>query len=346
MPRTRSPKLRLVALTFALITGAVALCAVNAQAADTSCDITTGASCLWGEGCDCDHDGYVRDTGKAKKYCHFSKCPLDQNDNDASKLGKASGDNGDGDGWTKDYDCDDADPCIGQTCGASTCAVVVDDDNDGFDSTQDCDDADANVYPGAAIACCSCEVLTSAAKTAQFSCQTGCPLSKPAADAGGQDTANPDTANADTANADTASADIATGSLVNLPADARVGGGTWVRPAPPPPGCNASHGNSSPQSGDGPALLLGSLLLWALWRALGVGGKRRRAGMVAVALLVAAASMGGCATVKPWQRGRLAHRGMIFGAEAAESTLEQHTLQYREGAGGGYGGGGGGCGCN
>ena len=45
-------------------------------------------------------------------------------------------------------------------------------------------------------------------------------------------------------------------------------------------------------------------------------------------------------------RGRLAHRGMIFGAEAAESTLEQHTLQYREGAGGGYGGGGGGCGCN
>ncbi len=54
----------------------------------------------------------------------------------------------------------------------------------------------------------------------------------------------------------------------------------------------------------------------------------------------------GCATVKPWEREILANPCMVFGGNGYEIILEQHMLQYREGAAGGFGGGGGGCGCN
>ena len=58
-----------------------------------------------------------------------------------------------------------------------------------------------------------------------------------------------------------------------------------------------------------------------------------------------AVTMGGCATVKPWQRESLAQPGMSFGANAGVAA-EQHMLESREAAIGGLGGAGGGCGCN
>ncbi len=128
-----------------------------------------------------------------------------------------------------------------------------------------------------------------------------------------------------------------------MSADALVGGGILHRPRPPLPGCSAGPGQAG-RSATGPAILL-SLLALALWTAARARAGRRASSALLLLALVAPA-LPGCATVKPWQRGRLAHRCMVFGAEAGESTLEQHAFQYREGAAGGLGGGGGGCGCN
>jgi hypothetical protein len=384
------------ALLTATLATAMAMAPSTANAADTSCDITTGASCLWGEGCDCDHDGYVRDTGKSLKYCHFTKCPLDSNDNDATKLGKVSTFNADGDGWTTSLDCDDKDPCLGKTCDVNTCVVVVDNDKDGFAADQDCDDDDKNVYPNAPIACCNCAILSDPAKAGSFGCGAGCPLSKPAPDASGTDANQPDTAQSDATQPDTAQPDTTptdtaqsdasqtdttptdtahsdasqsdttptdaahtdttpTDSATAAPLldigdskpDALVGGGQLPRSEPPPPGCSASPAHSATPTNAAGALA--TLLLAAL---LTLSRPRRRAPTHAATqttlLLLAATTLtlSSCATVKPWQRGRLAHRCMVFGADAGEQTLEQHAFQYREGAAGGLGGGGGGCGCN
>ena len=46
---------------------------------------------------------------------------------------------------------------------------------------------------------------------------------------------------------------------------------------------------------------------------------------------------GGCATVQPWQRGRLANSGQV--------SYMTHWQEAREGAAGGYGVQSGGCGC-
>jgi hypothetical protein len=66
-------------------------------------------------------------------------------------------------------------------------------------------------------------------------------------------------------------------------------------------------------------------------------------GLILVWALVVA---GGCATVAPYERERLADRAMELDADPLWSEMEQHTHDYREGAAGGLGGGGGGCGCN
>ncbi len=54
----------------------------------------------------------------------------------------------------------------------------------------------------------------------------------------------------------------------------------------------------------------------------------------------------GCVAVKPYERENLADRIMDFDAIAAESGMERHFLETREGSSGGHGGSGGGCACN
>lgn len=62
---------------------------------------------------------------------------------------------------------------------------------------------------------------------------------------------------------------------------------------------------------------------------------------------IAGASLwaGGCATVQPWQRGRLADRCMTFDADSSQIAYMTHWQEAREAAAGGYGVQSGGCGC-
>jgi hypothetical protein len=66
---------------------------------------------------------------------------------------------------------------------------------------------------------------------------------------------------------------------------------------------------------------------------------------VMVLVLSIAVLSAGCATVKPWQRSRLANPCMVFDANGAQLTFDTHWLTSREGAAGGFGIQGGGCGC-
>lgn len=68
---------------------------------------------------------------------------------------------------------------------------------------------------------------------------------------------------------------------------------------------------------------------------------------LAILALVAGAAlaMGGCATVQPWQRARLADPCMIFDADASQVAYMAHWQEAREAAAGGYGVQSGGCGC-
>jgi hypothetical protein len=54
---------------------------------------------------------------------------------------------------------------------------------------------------------------------------------------------------------------------------------------------------------------------------------------------------GACATVQPWQRGRLADPCMIFDADASGVAYMTHWQEAREGSSGGFGVQSGGCGC-
>jgi len=64
--------------------------------------------------------------------------------------------------------------------------------------------------------------------------------------------------------------------------------------------------------------------------------------LVAAALL----ALTGCATVQPWERGKLAKPKMALEPDPLGSSLETHVYNYREGSTGGFGSVGGGCGCN
>jgi uncharacterized protein DUF4266 len=64
-----------------------------------------------------------------------------------------------------------------------------------------------------------------------------------------------------------------------------------------------------------------------------------------IVLGTAAASLAGCATVQPWQRGRLADRWMQFDPDTGRVSYMTHWLESREGSSGGFGVQGGGCGC-
>ena len=71
-----------------------------------------------------------------------------------------------------------------------------------------------------------------------------------------------------------------------------------------------------------------------------------RSRALAVVLAVAAAlAAGGCATVQPWQRGRLADRCMMFDPDAGQVAYMTHWQEAREASSGGYGVQSGGCGC-
>lgn len=63
-------------------------------------------------------------------------------------------------------------------------------------------------------------------------------------------------------------------------------------------------------------------------------------------LLVSAVVCGGCAEVKPWQKGNLAKAQMSFDTDPLESHFRQHVYDSKEGSFGGYGVSAGGCGCN
>lgn len=56
--------------------------------------------------------------------------------------------------------------------------------------------------------------------------------------------------------------------------------------------------------------------------------------------------LGGCANVKPWQRGSLSDPIMRADRDPVGMLLSEHMFFSREAASGGRGVGGGGCGCN
>jgi hypothetical protein len=66
--------------------------------------------------------------------------------------------------------------------------------------------------------------------------------------------------------------------------------------------------------------------------------------VAAAAAVAGAAAAGGCATVQPWQRGRLADPCMTFDA-SSQVAYTAHWQEAREGAAGGLGVQGGGCAC-
>lgn len=67
---------------------------------------------------------------------------------------------------------------------------------------------------------------------------------------------------------------------------------------------------------------------------------------IVLALAGLSASLSGCVTVAPYQRGILARPAMSTDFEASESGFRAHVHDSREGATGGFGSTGGGCGCN
>ncbi|MBZ5560019.1 MAG: DUF4266 domain-containing protein [Acidobacteriia bacterium] len=67
--------------------------------------------------------------------------------------------------------------------------------------------------------------------------------------------------------------------------------------------------------------------------------------LVLAAAAAATIAAGGCATVQPWQRGRLADTCMVFDADSGQVAYMTHWQEAREASAGGYGVQSGGCGC-
>jgi hypothetical protein len=61
---------------------------------------------------------------------------------------------------------------------------------------------------------------------------------------------------------------------------------------------------------------------------------------------VAAAWLGGCAPVAPWERGNLAKPHMALDPTPIQSSLREHNYDSREASAGAISTTGGGCGCN
>ncbi len=62
-------------------------------------------------------------------------------------------------------------------------------------------------------------------------------------------------------------------------------------------------------------------------------------------LLAALLGLGGCAEVRPWERGAHAHRCIRWEPHATGTGLRQHVLDVREGKPSVGGSAGSGCGC-
>ncbi len=68
-------------------------------------------------------------------------------------------------------------------------------------------------------------------------------------------------------------------------------------------------------------------------------------GLVSALVLLGSMFAAGCASVEPWQRGRLANPCMIFDANGHQLAFDTHWQTAREAAEGGFGVQAGGCGC-
>ena len=68
--------------------------------------------------------------------------------------------------------------------------------------------------------------------------------------------------------------------------------------------------------------------------------------VVLAGLAVAAAVLGGCQRVQPYERGELAQPKMQLPPHPVDAFLDAHIYFSKEASRGGAGGGGGGCGCN
>ncbi len=67
---------------------------------------------------------------------------------------------------------------------------------------------------------------------------------------------------------------------------------------------------------------------------------------IRILLLLAFASLiGGCSTVRPWEKEGLSDPIMIIDENPINAGLREHFLDYREGAEGATGAESGGCGC-
>lgn len=62
--------------------------------------------------------------------------------------------------------------------------------------------------------------------------------------------------------------------------------------------------------------------------------------------LAVAASLCGCETVQPWERGTLARPEMQWQPDPMEASLQGQIHTSKEASSGGAGAAGGGCGCN
>lgn len=62
-------------------------------------------------------------------------------------------------------------------------------------------------------------------------------------------------------------------------------------------------------------------------------------------IILFTASITGCATVQPWEKGLLGDPIMLIDSNPLEKGLIEHHIDYREGSVGGTGAQSGGCGC-
>ncbi len=60
-------------------------------------------------------------------------------------------------------------------------------------------------------------------------------------------------------------------------------------------------------------------------------------GLVSALVLLGSMIAAGCASVEPWQRGRLANPCMVFDANANQLAFDTHWQTAREAAAGGFG---------